>query len=203
MLASSTNPNATSTLNASTTPDIFGLLDQTLMSPSSSTADTSSWRVYSDKAARYSIRYPANLSVNADVAGALVLAFPKDLYFHWPLLDDAKVTISAGSSCPAVPSNRPNSEPVALTVNGYAFSRIEGGDVGAGNIYRELAYDTEAKGVCYHIDLLDHGTNGAGFYVGDQSLITSYDSAHTDDLSSVIDIFNGIVNTFRLTENML
>ena len=63
-------------------------------------------------------------------------------------------------------------------LNGYSFTRIEGGDVAAGNIYRELAYDTQANGVCFHIDILDHGANGAGLYVGDQSLIAKYDATH-------------------------
>jgi len=190
---------------ASTTSGTFGLSDPTLMSPASSTVDASSysWRAYSNATAGYSFRYPTNLSVNADALGDLVLAFPKDQYFHWPLLDDAKITIVASSSCPTVINDRPDSQPTTLTLNGYSFTRTEGGDVGAGNIYHELAYDTQAGSICYHIDFLDHGSNGAGLYVGDQSLIASYDAVHTTDLTAVVTVFNAIVNTFRLMKSVL
>jgi hypothetical protein len=210
MLASSSadsnadsNSGADNGFIASSTLGTFGLADPTLMSPASSTADTSLWQTYSNAAEGYSTRYPSNLSVNKDDAGNLVLAFPKDQYFHWPLLDDAKITITASSSCPTVINDRPDSQPTTLDLNGYTFTRTEGGDVGAGNIYRELAYDMRAGGICYHIDFLDHGSNGAGLYVGDQSLIASYDAIHTNDLTSVVDVFNAIVNTFRLTKSML
>jgi hypothetical protein len=203
MLASSStdsNSSADNGIVASTTSGTFGLTDQTLMPPASSTVDASSWRAYSNG---YSLRYPSNLSVNKDDAGNLVLSFPKDQYFHWPLLDDAKITVIASSSCPIVIDDRPDSQPTSLVLNGYSFTRTEGGDVGAGNIYHELAYDTQASGICYHIDLLDHGSNGAGLYVSDQSLIASYDAVHTTDLTSVVDVFNAVVNTFRLTKSVL
>jgi hypothetical protein len=212
MLASSStdsNSNADNGIIASTTlAGTFGLSDPTLMSPASSTVDTSSWRTYSNPASAnmatgYSLRYPTNLSVNADSSGNLTLAFPKDQYFHWPLLDDAKITVIASSSCPTVIDDRPNSQPTSLVLNGYSFTRIEGGDVGAGNIYHELAYDTQAGGICYHIDFLDHGANGAGLYVGDQSLIADYDAVHTTDLTTVAAVFNAMVNTFRLTKSVL
>jgi len=210
MLASSSNDsNADSNSGAdngfiaSSTLGTFGLTDPTLMSPASSTADTSSWRTYSNATEGYSIRYPANFSINTDVSGDLVLAFPKDQYFHWPLLDDAKITITASSSCPTIINDRPDSQPTSLVLNGYSFTRTEGGDVGAGNIYRELAYDTQAGGICYHIDFLDHGANGAGLYVGDQSLIAAYDATHTVDLTAAVNVFNATINTFRLTKSML
>jgi hypothetical protein len=206
MLASSSvdsNSGADNGIIASTSLGTFGLNDPTLMSPASSTADASSWQTYSNAANGYSMRYPSNLSVNADSSGNPVLSFPKDQYFHWPLLDDAKITIVASSSCPTVINDRPDSQPTTLTLNGYSFTRTEGGDVGAGNIYRELAYDTQAGGACYHIDFLDHGANGAGLYVGDQSLIASYDAIHTTDLAVVVGVFNAMVNTFRLTKSVL
>ena len=90
MLASSTD--GVGTTAALSTPST-NILDTA--SPASSTVDTSSWLSYSNAASGYSIRYPSNLSVNADASGSLTLSFPKDQYFHWPLLDDAKVTITA------------------------------------------------------------------------------------------------------------
>ncbi len=205
MLAgSSTDADAAAALAASSTSaGIFGLTDPSLASPASSTADVSSWKAYSNAASEYSLKFPADLSVNADTSGNLVLAFPKDHYFHWPLLDDAKVTITASSSCSSVISDVPGRQPEALVLNGYHFVRTEGGDVGAGNIYHELAYDTVSNGICYHIDLLDHGANGAGLYVGDQSLIASYDAVHKADLTAVLGIFNAMVNTFRLAGNVI
>ncbi len=207
MLASSTGTDTGVTTDASSTiaGGIFGLNDPSLSSPASSTIDTSSWLTYSNASSNYSIRYPANLSVNTDASGDLVLAFPKDQYFHWPLLDSATVTITATSSCQTVEgSTFPGSPaPVSFQLNGYPFTRIEGGDAAAGNIYRELAYDVHSKSLCYHIDILDHGANGAGLYVADQSLISSYDAAHTIDLTAVLGVFNAMVNTFRFSQSVL
>jgi hypothetical protein len=198
--------SASDSSSASSTAEggVWSSIDPSLMSPTaSSTVDISSWLTYSDGSDDYSIRYPSNISVNMDDSGGLVLAFPKDQYFHWPLLDDAKVTITVGTSCPSVVSGATSPAPTTISLNGYTFTRTEGGDIGAGNIYRELAYDMEKKGRCYHIDLLDHGTDGAGFYVEDQSLISSYDAAHSVDLSAVLGIFNDMIGTFRLTGSML
>ncbi len=199
MLAgSSTDAYASASASSTAPADILSTA-----SPASSTIDTSSWRTYSDPQSRYSIRYPGNVSVNVNANGNLVLAFPKDQYFHWPLLDDAVVTVTASSSCPKVQGPPGVTAPTTLSVNGYEFTRIEGGDVAASNIYRELAYDTQGKNLCYHIDFLDHGANGATLYVGDQSLAAGYDATHAIDLSAVIGMFNAMVNTFRIGPNMI
>lgn len=165
--------------------------------PASSTVDTASWQIYIDKEQGYSLEYPSNLirSVNA---GILSLVFPKNTYFHWPLLDDVRVNVSVSTSCPAVLGGGEGVETNKFTLKNYNFTRSVSTDVGAGQRYLEVAYDTKYKGFCFHISLLDHGTNGAGFYVDDASFIAKYDAQHKEDLEKTIDILGGIVKTFKI-----
>jgi hypothetical protein len=64
-------------------------------------------------------------------------------------------------------------------------------------MYREQAYDLKNGNICYHLDLYDHGANGSGLYVSDQSLISQYDNQHQDDLSALVEVFNQVVRSFR------
>ena len=184
--------------DVSATPDVFGLTDMSVLDLATSTIDTSLWSTYTDKELGFTINYPKNLVINTGTPGTLIVAVPKDAYFHWPLLDDVKMTITASSSCPAILASALDVKPVTLKANGYTFVRSEGSDVAAGNIYRELAYDTTKGSFCYHIDLLDHGSNGAGLYVSDQSLISRYDAQHQVDLMTVLGVFAQIVNSFKI-----
>jgi len=178
--------------------DPFGQTNGLYLNPASSTIDTSAWSVYSNKELGFSVQYPKELVMDTNTPGVLTLSFSKDTYFHWPLLDDARITVTATSSCPVIQANNPDNKSGKLTVNGLDFTRVEGSDVGAGNLYREIAFDLKANDTCYHLDLFDHGTNGAGFYVEDQSLISKYDTQHQTDLNAVLGIFMGVVNSFRL-----
>jgi len=189
---------AVSTTTVPTTDPFMGIPFPTV----TSTADTSSWETYTDRELGYSVSYPSNIVISHD-AGALILAFPKSLYFHWPLQDDAKLTITVASTCPAILTkgglSGPNgSLPEAFSLNGLDFNRMIGTDVAAGNRYFEIAYDTVSNGFCYHMDFLDHGANGAGLYVDDSSLIKRYDDAHTIDLARTVDSLNAIVGSFRI-----
>lgn len=164
-----------------------------------STVDTTSWNTYSSDELGYSVKYPANMLMNG--ADALIsFSFAKESYFHWPLQDDAKITIVATSSCPAltVDGGDMGTTTSSFTLNGYTFTRREAHDAAAGNLYNEISYDTMANSVCYHIDFFDHGANGAGLYVGDPSLIAQYDAQHTADLKAVMDIFNAMTQTFHI-----
>ena len=165
--------------------------------PTGNSADTSSWQIYVDNQHGYSIQYPPDMieSVNA---GTLTLAFPKNSYFHWPLLDDAKVTVTATPTCPAVDLGGQPTSPVTIGLSGNTFTRVTGTDVGAGQLYTSVIYDTQAKGNCYRIYFLDHGTNGAGFYVDDTSLIQKYDAQHAIDLQAVFKVLNGMVEQFHI-----
>ena len=142
------------------------------------------------------MEYPPNLVENA-TGGVLSLAFPKDGYFHWPLLDDAKVTVSVATTCPQIVSYQ-QAQTQKFTLNGLPFTRTVGFDVGAGNRYLEIAYDTISAGKCYHFYFIDHGTNGAGFYVNDSSLIKKYDSQHDKDLSAVLSAVNGMAANLHI-----
>ena len=120
-------------------PDPFGQTDNSSLNPTISTVDMSSWSVYSSKDLGFSVQYPQNLVMDTNTPGVLTLGVSKDAYFHWPLLDDVKITITATSSCPVISTNNPDTRSTVVPVNGYNFTRVEGSDVGAGNLYREMA----------------------------------------------------------------
>ena len=161
--------------------------------------DTTSWLIHADTKIGYSVEYPPNL-IPGGSADQFTVAFPKNLYFHWPLLDDVKVTVSVSPhSCPNIATHGPTDpSPIEFAMNGYKFSRNISTDVGAGQLYTEVTYDTLTNGSCYRIDLLDHGTNGAGFYVDDVSLVKKYDGQHAVDMAGVIDVLNSMVGTLRV-----
>ena len=165
--------------------------------PASTTVGTASWTIFTDNADGYSYEHPADLTQNV-LNGNAAFSFTKSAYFHWPLLDDAKVTVVVAPACPKITDPAVGQTPVQFTLNGYQFTRTIGSDVGAGQLYTEVAYDTQANGNCYHIDFLDHATDGAGFYVDDASLIAKYDAQHVADLDSVLAVFDGIVSSFHL-----
>jgi len=196
LLASSTDEiSATSTASINTTYSAFG---QSAANPASSTIDTSLWEAYNNPKLGFSLQYPADFVINTDTPGSVVLFVPKANYFHWPLLDDVKVTITASSSCPVVMQGLPNSNSGSVAIGSSIFKYSEGSDVAAGNIYREQAYDLMDGTICYHLDLFDHGSNGAGLYVSDQSLIAQYDNQHQTDLTNIVAVFYNIVESFRI-----
>ncbi|MEI8249480.1 MAG: hypothetical protein WCG07_03225 [Candidatus Taylorbacteria bacterium] len=155
------------------------------------------WRPYSNNTLGFDIAVPPTLVQNGHES-SVWFAFPKDTYFHWPLQDDAKITVSASSTCASSTIPDMNVATQGLLLNGYVFTRYEGDDAAAGNRYMEVMYTTIVNDVCYSIDFFDHGTNGAGFYVNDQALITQYDTQHSQDLSQVVNIFNSMVSSFQV-----
>lgn len=161
--------------------------------------DTSSWLIHPDNKSGYSIEYPPNLITGSN-NGRFTAAFPKNTYFHWPLLDDVKVTVSASSgACPEIETPRAASDdPVEFTLNGYKFKRTIGTDIGAGQRYQEIVYDLLLDDTCYRVDLLAHGANGAGLYVDDASLVKKYDAQQEADMTAVVDILNRMVSTLRI-----
>jgi hypothetical protein len=195
---------ATSTDQSSSTQsmlhDPFGQTDPSRLDPASSTLSASGWKTYTNNEVGFSISYPSDLTVKPDPLGAFALIVPKDHYFHWPLLDDVTLSVVASSSCPTLQGGLAPASSATLEDNGYTFVRQETSDVAAGNIYRELSYDMVNQGLCYHIDLLDHGANGAGLYVGDQALISRYEAQHQADLDGVVSMFMGVVDSFRIVE---
>ena len=160
--------------------------------PATSTVADPSWLTYSSSALGVSVRYPKDLVINSTDT-SVWFVFPKDAYFHWPLQDDVKITVSAGVTCASstIPGVRTSAQ--SFLLNRHAFTRYEGDDAGAGNKYLEVSYATIVNGSCYTIDLFDHGTNGAGFYVDDPALITQYDGQHALDMARVVSIFNAMV----------
>ncbi len=181
-------------------PEVFGQKDPASLNPASSTISTSAWKTYTNNELGFSVKYPKDLVLNADFPGSLVLAVPKDKYFHWPLLDDTKVTITASSSCPAFMSGFTPDNVASVQVGDIVYTRSESADVAAGNIYRELAYDMTRNGLCYRLSLFDHGANGAGLYVSGQALVSQYDAQHQADMDKLISVFMGIIQSFSIVE---
>ena len=189
---SDTNATSTSTTASSTLPAI------PLPGQRNPPINTSSWFINVDDKLGYSIEYPSDL-ITGQSGDRFTLVFPKNTYFHWPLLDDVKVTISVASSCPKTIEGGPtDGQPVEFSLNGYSFVRTMGTDVGAGQRYEEIAYDLLQDGSCYRVSLLGHGANGAGFYVDDAALVKKYDAQHEADMEAVVDILNGMVGTLRI-----
>jgi hypothetical protein len=160
------------------------------------TVDTSSWSMHVENELGYSVEYPS-LFLTSFHDGVFTLTVPKNQYFHWPLLDDAKISISVSPVCLELDTAE-RQQSASYSLNGNMFSRAVGTDVGAGNRYLEISDDTKANGSCYRIGLLDHGANGAGFYVDDPSLIGQYDAQHESDIAALVSIYNALVGTFRV-----
>ena len=186
--------DASSAVPATTSPSLAIPLPD-----GSSSADLSAWTQYSNPAKGYSLSYPADLIRATETDGSVSLSFPKNVYFHWPLLDDATITIAVGPTCPAITAAGLGGDvrPESFTLNGQIWKRTMGIGAAAGNRYEEIAYDLAQNGTCYHIGFLDHGANGSGLYVDDASLIAKYDATHDTDLQTVILILNTIVGTFK------
>ena len=194
--ATTTSSDPASSESPTTSDEITSALVAAIPFPTATSTPGPDWKPFANKAAGYSLQYPNDLLQSIDGNGALTLVFPKNNYFHWPLLDDVTVKITSGLSCPAAITEREAS--TTFSFAGINWIRTVGDGVGAGNRYREVDYDTTSNGTCYHIGFLDHGTNGAGFYVDDQSLIKKYDAIHDADFAHVVDVFNAMVASFRI-----
>lgn len=179
----------------------FGQKNADAINPASSTIDVSQWKTFTNNELGFSVKYPKDLVANTNLPSSLVLAVPKDKYFHWPLLDDAKITITATSTCPSlVGGGMMLKKPSSVAVGDYIYVRSESNDAAAGNVYREMAFDMNHDDICYHISLFVHGANGAGLYVSGQALITQYDTQHQADLDRLVSVFMGIVRSFMIVQ---
>jgi hypothetical protein len=173
-------------------PDIDVKEDPVTVDNATSTVDVSKWKTYNNQELGYSIKYPEDLIVNYD-ALSLILAFPKDKYFHWPLLDDVKLTLVSTSTCA---SNIASSSMITINNIKYRLSKSDGAAMGT--VYKEDVYEINGNNVCYKITYNSKGTNGAGFYVDDPSLIKKYDNQHSLDNDEVIKIIYGILGSFKI-----
>ncbi len=168
----------------------------------SAAIDTSAWQMYVDNKSGFSLEYPSTLTQITNPDGSFALAFSKSAFFHWPLLDDARLSVSATpETCPPLSLGGADGQPASkqtVSMNGLSFTRQVGTDVGAGQLYTQVVYDTINNGYCYRLSFLDHGTNGAGFYVDDLSLAQKYDAVHATDMQTVYETLNAVVGTFRV-----
>ena len=157
------------------------------------TSDTSKWKVLENSELGYSIRYPDDLIINKDEL-SLILAFPKKVYFHWPLLDDIKVTIVATSSCETKGL-------ATITINDKnIFIDKVINDAAAGTIYKENSYLIPGNDSCYKIIINSKGSNGSSLYVDDPALIKKYDHQHDIDTKAVWETIYSIIYNFQIKE---
>ena len=168
----------------------------------SSAIDVTSWKMYENPSYSYGIQYPPDVSY-VEHGSSTIFTLPPGTYFHWPLLDTVKVTVTASPECPdlIVPSGAPSIAAAgssSFDIGGYSFLRRSGADAAAGNLYEEVAYDTRSGDTCYHISFFDHGSNGAGLYVEDGDLIARYDAQHEKDMGAALDAFDAMVSSFRI-----
>lgn len=173
--------SAVDTNQASSTPDNI-----------ISTVDVKNWKIYDNQELGYSIKYPGDLIVNYDTL-SLILAFPKDKYFNWPLLDDVKLTLVSTSTCSLVTAS--SSE---ITVNDIKYKVSRSNDAAMGTVYKKDSYEIYGNNACYIITMDSKGTNGSGFYVDDPSLIKKYDNQHKLDLDKVMSVVYGILGSFEI-----
>lgn len=163
-----------------------------------STALAANWKTYADQELGFSLRYPSDAIMSGNGLGAVTFILPKNAYFHWPLLDDAKISVTVATSCPPVEASSASTSS-GFVLSGRDFRRQIGTGAAAGNLYTEVAYDTTQGGICYRIDFFDHGANGAGLYVDDAALIKRYDQAHAADFARAIAVFNAMAASFSLS----
>lgn len=194
--------NSTSTVDVPTKPVIPPVVATTTYNvplPGSTTIDTTSWPIYIDPERRFSVEHPKNVIENYS-NGVVTFTFQKNLYFTWPLLDDAKVTISVEPKCPQVIKGGVTGNGIIqeFELNGMVVKRTIGEDVGAGNRYLEISYDMMKSGFCYHLSFLDHGANGSGLYVDSASLIKRYDAEHDKAMQEIFKVLNGMVSNFGI-----
>jgi len=163
------------------------------------TVDTSSWKSYANNELGFSLKYPSDIIMN-DGGQSLLLAFPKETYFHWPLQDDVKITVVASTTCAgSVKSiNFGDISTSTITIALQTFNVTAGTDIGAGNIYKEIIYDIPGNSICYSLILNSHGANGSGLYVNDPALIKKYDDQHTAENASLMDSVYGILGNFKV-----
>lgn len=163
-----------------------------------SSLNASGWKTYASPAG-FSVKYPSNLVIGSG-SSSVTFVLPKSAYFHWPLQDDAKITVTASSSCPEFIGGSENlSATTTFALNGRTFVRSENRGAAAGNLYTEIAYDTFGSGMCYRLSFFDHGANGAGLYVSDPSLISQYDAQHDADMKAALDLFNAMAQSFGVS----
>lgn len=161
-----------------------------------SNADRSNWKKYSNQEFGYELEYPSDLILN-QADSSLLLAFPKKIYFSWPLLDDAKVVVSASSTClvdKTLVDERVSTSTVVVGDRIIELGEIS--DIGAGNIHKTMIFSMNGGNICHNLTFDSKGANGAGLFVGDSSVREKYDQEHKVNYDRVIDIVYGILESF-------
>lgn len=199
-------PITLSTDNATSTDGL--LIASSTNEYATSTADTSSWKSYSSQELGYSLKYPSDLIMNRDEF-SLILAFPKKLYFSWPLEDSVKITVTSSSTCTSHNpvtffGIKPKQSSITIEDKKFVVNRLD--DVAAGSRVNVISYEIKENGICYSLLYYSQGANGAGLYVDDPILIKKYDEQHSRESKLIMDIVYGILASFKfisIPEGML
>lgn len=161
--------------------------------------DVSKWKSYINEELGYSFKYPDNLILNkSDLE--VFLAFPKDIYFSWPLLDNVRLSITASSSCDRSKLLEYGniSTTTKIIVGGKDYTVLKAGDIAAGTVFERITYEKIGNNICYSVLFESKGTNGAGFYVTDPILVKKYDDQHKLDREALSEIVYGILANFEI-----
>jgi len=164
-----------------------------------STVDFSSWKSHSSQELGYSLKYPSDLIMNRDEF-RLILAFPKKLYFSWPLEDSVKITVTASTTCasdnPETFGVKPKQSSITIENKKFVVNKID--DIAAGNRFDVISYEIKENSICYSLLYHSQGANGAGLYVDDPILIKKYDEEHAYNQKKVNDVIIGILSTLDI-----
>ena len=112
-------------------------------------------------------------------------------------MDDAKVVVSASSTClvdKTLVDERVSTSTVVVGDRIIELGEIS--DIGAGNIHKTMIFSMNGGNICHNLTFDSKGANGAGLFVCDSSVREKYDQEHKVNYDRVIDIVYGILESF-------
>jgi len=155
------------------------------------------WKTYTFVQSNLTLQAPADF-VEQTVSNGVELIIPTTTpYFRTNLTHEAYIEIYAPTTT-CVKNGDVYSSQATTTFNGISYSRGVWSGVGAGNLYQGIDYTTSWNGLCQEITLYTHGTDGEGFYTGDQAVIQTDDAEQKQDMANIFNLADQIMGTVTL-----
>jgi hypothetical protein len=156
------------------------------------------WKTYSFAQSNLTLRAPTDFAEQT-VSDGVELVIPTTTpYFRTNLTHEAYIEIYLPTTT-CVKNGDVYSSQATTTFNGISYSRGVWSGAGAGNLYQGIDYTTSRNGLCQEITLYTHGTDGEGFYTGDQALIQKDDSEQKQDMANIFNLADQIMGTVTLS----